>query len=125
MSPTLHHGDSVQSFQDALTAVVDGDEGQAIQARYGTKIEGMSLSEPTFSQHYIDATTSQVVAEKVREAAQRFREMGTSADSAVNSALILNDKESVRRNITTIEGADISNIIAAALAALGNRKSTS
>jgi len=81
--------------------------------------------EPTFSKGYMDAATAEVVAAKVREAARQFKELGSSADAAINSALILSNKEGVRREITSIESPDISNMVAAALAAMGQARSIS
>jgi hypothetical protein len=126
-SDQLHKKEKVQQLGQLVDLLCSGrsekegkqeKEGEQIENLYGIKIRSVALSEPTFSQDYVDSTTAEAVAGRIAAAAKRLQDFGMSAEAAANSALILNKKD-VKRRILTVEGGEvISSGLSAVVASL-------
>lgn len=95
----------------------DDGVGHEIEYRYGIDIEVVSLSEPTFGEDYVQATTAEVITGKFNAAALKLKQsdgLGLTGQSAMDTVLLAN-KEKIERKVTGIEAADLADKIGGAL----------
>ncbi len=122
-SSDLRHSETVRRLGDSLTSRFGSsgvEEALRLQAAYGIEIERISLSEPGYGSDYIKATTSQAIVGKVVDVAQSIKDFGASSESAMNSALVLNDR--AKRKITTVESQELAKVLSDAIEALARSK---
>jgi hypothetical protein len=107
----LRSDEKVEELNKALRNQLGQDEnGHEIEYRYGIDIEVISLSEPTFSKDYIEATTAKVITQKFDEAARKLREdggLGLSGQAAMDVVLLAN-KENIERKVIGVEASDLA-----------------
>lgn len=108
----------LKSLREQLGQEGNDANGHEIEYRYGIDIEVVSLSEPTFSDDYIEATTAQVITSKFDSAARKLREgdggLGLSGQAAMDVVLLAN-KEKIERKVIGIEASDLADKLTGAI----------
>ena len=114
----LRSDTKVEELVKSLRSQLGQEEnGHEIEYRYGIDIEVVSLSEPTFSDDYVEATTAQVITKKFDEAARKLREdggLGLSGQAAMDVVLLAN-KEKIERKVIGIEASELADKLSGAV----------